>query len=236
MSHLKRALGAMRVLSQRWSTELPEGDRRILRWLASEIIAGLAVGATQLAGESYRMPEDVFGRELNERLAEGRASYEAMKEIARETDKFLVRILREAGVDENHIVGAIGALAQHPPAYAEPLLELVQRLAAEPQLTRELPRGAEAYLAVELYGDALPAEEGDAACLLRLVASFVERQGRLPEALVAPLRWRRGPHGTNAPAGSVADANKDGTAENVSDETSEGGRLFDEAASAARPR
>jgi hypothetical protein len=185
---LKRALGALRVLGQRWSPKLGERERRILRWLTGEAICGLSVSLVRLAGESYRSPEDVFAKHLNERLAEGLASYDAMREIAKQVDKFLIGVLREAGVDDNRVVGAIGALAPRPPGYSEPLLELIQRLAAEPRLTRELPRLAERYFAGDLYGESLI--EADGARLLRLVAAFVERQGRLPAELVAPLKWR----------------------------------------------
>jgi hypothetical protein len=187
---LKRALGAMRVLGQRWSPELGEREQRVLRWIVSETIIGFLVALTRLAGESYRAPEEVFAKDLNERLAEGLASYGAMREIAKQVDTFLVGVLREAGVDDSHVVGAIGALAPRPPGYAEPLHELTQRLAAEPRLTRELPRLADAYLAINLYGGDLSGGESDGARLLRLVAAFIQRQGRLPDELIAPLRLR----------------------------------------------
>jgi hypothetical protein len=189
---LKRALGAMRVLGQRWSPELSEPEQRVLRWLVSETIVGFVVALTRLAGESYRAPEEVFAKNLDERLAEGLASYDAMREIAKQADTFLIGVLREAGVDDSRVVGAIGALAPRPPAYAEPLHELIQRLAAEPRLTRELPRLAEAYLALGLHGGGLGDEESDGARLLRLVAAFIQRQGRLSEELIAPLRLRPG--------------------------------------------
>jgi hypothetical protein len=189
---LKRALGAMRVLGQRWSPELPVPEQRVLRWLASEAIIGFVVAVTRLAGESYRAPEQVFAQHLNERLAEGLASFDAMREIAKQVDKFLVGVLREAGVGDSHVVGAIGALAPRPPSYAEPLLELIQRLAAEPRLARRLPQLAEAYLALELYGGDLGDVEADGARLLRLLAAFIQRQGRLPDELTLPLRRRPG--------------------------------------------
>lgn len=113
-----------------------------------------------------------------------------MREIAKQVDKFLVGVLREAGVGDAHLVGAIGALAPRPPTYAEPLLELIQRLAAEPRLARELPRLIETYLALELYGGELGDVEADSARLLRLVAAFIQRQGRLPDELTLPLRRR----------------------------------------------
>jgi len=184
---LKRALGAMRILGSRWSPSLGEAQQVVLRWLFAELLCGFVIAAVRLAGESYRTPEDVFAKRLNERLAEGLASYDSMREIAKQVDRFMVGVLREAGVGETEVVGAIGALAPRPPAYAEPLLELIQRFAAEPRLARQVPRLAERYAASEY-----PSEEPEAARLLRLVAAFVERQGRVPADLVTPLRWRSG--------------------------------------------
>jgi hypothetical protein len=236
---LKRALGAMRIIGQRWSPDVGEHAQRVLRWIVSEAIIGFSVALTRLAAESYRVPEEVFAKHLNERLAEGLASYDAMREIAKQVDTFLVGVLREAGVDDTGVVGAIGALAPRPPSYAEPLIELVQRLAAEPRLTRELARVTEAYLALGLYGGELDRQEADSARLLRLVAAFIQRQGRLPDALVEPLRRRPADSATEAISAPVeeGDAPSGGLATNGAadgDTTAEESeRLFDDAS--ARP-
>lgn len=189
VASLKRALGAMRVVGNRWSDGLEEGPQRLLRLLFTDIVLGFTIALARLAGESYRTPEKTFEPYLNERLAEGLANFAAMREIAKEVDRFLVGVLREAGVDETHVIGAVGALAPRPPAYAEPLLELVQRLAAEPRLTARLPAISERYASLD-YVIAEEGHEPDEARLLRLVAAFVEKQGKVPAALVAPLRWR----------------------------------------------
>jgi hypothetical protein len=132
-------------------------------------------------------------------------------------------VLREAAVDDSRVVGAIGALAPRPPGYAEPLHELIQRLAAEPQLARGLPRLAEEYLARKLYGGEIAGREPEAARLLRLLVVFIQRQGRLPVELVEPLRRRPGAEGESESDGSsgdaataaepAADAREDGAAE-----------------------
>jgi hypothetical protein len=237
---MKRALGAMRVLGQRWSAELPAPEQRVLRWLASEAIIGFVVAVTRLAGESYRAPEQVFVRHLNERLAEGLASFDSMREIAKQVDKFLVGVLRDAGVGDSHVVGAIGALAPRPPSYAEPLLELIQRLAAEPRLARDLPRLSESYLALELYGGELGDVEDDSARLLRLIAAFIQRQGRMPEELTLPLRRRpnQADRATEEPAveevATPAAADKPEAAGNSSDEPEQ--RLFGDTTTSAAKR
>lgn len=236
---LKRALGAMRIVGQRWSPALDDQERRVLRWLASETIIGFTLAVTRLAGESYRMPEDVFVKSLSERLAEGLASYTAMREISKQVDTFLVGVLRDAGVDDRNVVGAIGALAPRPPNYAEPLTELVQRLAAEPALTCGLPRLTEIYLLLELYGGDLDAREADGARLLRLLEAFIQRQGRLPEELTTALRRRPEAHGS-APAEKRGKSNSTGEdatpASSREDERKTRERLFDDSAASSGRR
>src|SRR5207249_3846651 len=92
---LKRALGACRVLAARHSTDLADAERMAVEWLVAEVVVGITVALTRLAAESYRQPEEVFARHLAERLAEGLASYEAMQEIAKEVDKFMLGVMRE---------------------------------------------------------------------------------------------------------------------------------------------
>jgi hypothetical protein len=203
---LKRALGACRVLGARYSTDLPDAERRVVEWLAAEVVAGVALALTRLAAESYRQPEDVFARHLTERLAEGLASYEAMREIAKEVDKYMLGVLRDSGVDETRAVAALGAMAPRAPGYTEPLLEVISRLAASPLTCATLPRTVDAAYAGS-------AADGEAGRLQRLVATFLERQGRLPVALLAPLRQREESAGVPKPAAvdsDVDDAVADG--------------------------
>ncbi|MEX2645680.1 MAG: hypothetical protein WD249_05410 [Gaiellaceae bacterium] len=190
---LKRAIGACRVLGGRYSENLPEKQRSAVMWLASETITGITLALTRIAALAYRQPEDVFERHLHERLAEGAASYAAMQEMSKTIDKFMLGMLTEFGVDPAKATAAIGAFEPKPPAYAGPLVELVQRLALAAPATVDLPRLAEHYLLGALHAPVrsapVPASnEPETARLLRLVATFLERQAQLPAELLEPLR------------------------------------------------
>jgi hypothetical protein len=198
---LKRALGAARILGGRYADSLPAGERQALEWLAAEVVVATTVALTRLAGESYRAPEEVFARHLAERLAEGLASYSAMREISQQVDKFVMGVLREAGVDPTRVVGALGALTPRPPGYTEPLLELVQRLAAVPAATAELARSAEDAYGRRLLGEG-ETPSGEIGRLLRLVATFLEHQAHLPATLLAPLRERTEPAAPDGESGT----------------------------------
>ena len=190
---LKRMLGASRLLATRYSDALPENERTAIRWLAAQVITGFTLAAVRIAGTAYREPEDVFERHFHERLAEGVASYAAMRELSRTVDKFVVGLLAQAGRDPAQVAGAIGAFEPKVPQYAEPLTELIQRIALAAPAAAELPRLADHYLLSSLdpvvATAAVPAaNEAETGRLLRLVASFLEHQAQLPAALLQPLR------------------------------------------------
>jgi hypothetical protein len=209
---LKRALGAARLMAGRYSSDLPDPQRRATAWLVEEVVVGTTLALTRLAAESYRQPEEVFARHLSERLAEGLASYEAMREIAKEVDKYLLGVLRDSGVDETRAVAALGGFAPRPPAYTEPLLELISRLAASPATTATLPR------AVEAAFTGLP-PVGEAGRLVRLIATFLEGQGRLSSELLGPLRDREPPQ-------PGADGDSQTRKDHAEEESAEAGQLF----------
>lgn len=188
---LKRALGAARVVGERYSDRLPPAEVTALRWLASELVVGIVLAVARLAGESYRQPEAIFSARLGERLAEGLADHRALEQLSKAIDEYMAGVLRQAGVAPGPLVQALGAFAPRPPAYAERLTELVHRFAGSPAAA-----GAAARRADERFADAFlartasaPAGAGDeeADRLIRLVASFVGRSSRLPDELLAPL-------------------------------------------------
>lgn len=189
---LKRALGALRLLGRRWHENLPDDEGEAVRWLVHETLVATVVALADLAGASYRQPSDVFTRDLNRRLAEGVASYEALEAISSTVDQYLVRVLRQAGLDPTQYVGALGALNPEPPAYAEPLAEVLHRLAAAPRATAELGRLVDERLAA-LRGSPVPTsapsipEARRASLLLMTVATFLKAQVKLPDELVKPL-------------------------------------------------
>jgi len=188
---LKKALGAARKLGERWSLELPETEKGAVEWLFTETVLGAIVALVQLAGLGYRQPEDVLARYLHERLAEGLADYRALREISRQVDKVVTAMLPRLGVDPARSVEAIGFFEPKPPSYVEPLTELVERLARQPAATAQLARLADARYALYLGADgSVEPQLGDvraASRLLRLVATFLRGQVRVPETLLEPL-------------------------------------------------
>jgi hypothetical protein len=86
----------------------------------------------------------------------------------------------------------MGLFEPQPPSYAEPLTELVERLARQPQAASKMVQLADCRYA-EFLGasDSPEARLGSVAepeRLNRLVASFLEGQFGVPEALLRPLR------------------------------------------------
>lgn len=191
---LKKALGACRLVGSRWSERLPAAEQLALLWLASELVVSVCVALVRIAAIAYRQPEDVFGRYLRERLSEGVADFRAMEEVSRQVDRVLVGAIRDAGLDPSKAVPYLGTFLPEPPVYAEPLTELIERLARSHAAAADLAR-----LADWTYAEALGAPEGqppisspaETLRLLRLVATFLEIQAKVPAALLTPISSRR---------------------------------------------
>lgn len=191
---VKKALGGLRLVASRWSDSLPADERETLRWLAAELAVGFCLAIVRLAGRAYRQPEDVFVEDLQHRLSEGVASFEAMQEISRSVDRILMGAMRELGVDPSRGVRFLGAFEPQPPAYTEPLAEVIQRLATSREAAADLCRVADGVFA-EDFGAVVPAKPAisstaESLRLLRLVGAFLERQARVPDSLLAPILKR----------------------------------------------
>lgn len=217
---LKRALGACRLLATRISGQLPDSERQAVRWLAHQAAVTVVVATVRIAAASYRQPPAVARTRLSEQLSEGLADYHTLVELSRTVDRYMMAVLREAKVDPGSVVGALGVLSPEAPPYTEPLLEVVERLAAEPAASSQLPRLLDwriAEVALERELGELPAPtlevvNGDADRLLRTIGTFLTGQTKLPRELVegvlvgvSPLR----PEGEaadrqNGQAGTVA--------------------------------
>jgi hypothetical protein len=189
---LKKALGAARRLSERWSPQLPDTERSSVEWMVTEAIVGAILALTQLASLGYRQPEDVLAQSMHERLAEGLADYQALRQMSRQIDKVFVATLTKLGVDPARAAEATGLFEPQAPTYTEPLTELVERLARQPAATARLTCLADTRYAAFLGADgSIESQLGDitdTSRLLRLVATFMEGQIGVPEALLQPLR------------------------------------------------
>lgn len=195
---MKRALGALRVLTTRWAPGLDGPQDEALRFLAGEIVIAVGLNTVRIARDAYSHPEEIFANRLAEQLAEGLADYRTLVDLSKTVDRYILGFLREAGVDPAKAVAAIGAFSPKPPSYAEPLTELIARFAEAPAGASRLP----SYIADRFAGEqGLPAEgERETARLARLLAVFLERQARLPAALLEPI----GRNGETYSAGASA--------------------------------
>jgi hypothetical protein len=173
----------MRSIGARWSSGVPAEERDALRWIAEELVIGFGLAATRIAGDAYRHPEDVFNSQLRERMSEGIADFAAMRKLAATVDSFVLGILREAGVPPRRGISALGAFEPQPPAYIDPLAEVVARLAQAPRAASRLPHGIDAVL--RRRGGAPPSAL--TAQLIRQVHAFLVRQSGLPPDLLRPL-------------------------------------------------
>jgi hypothetical protein len=188
---LKKAFGACRRLSERWSARLPQEERRPIEWLTAESILGAILHLVQLGGAGYRQPEGVFSQTMHERFAEGLADYQSLRQISGQVDKVVTALLSRIGVDPTQAVGALGLFEPQPPAYLEPLTELVERLARQPKAAASIAQIADARYAEWLGADGkveVPIETPEADRLLRLISTFMEGQIGIQGELLVPLK------------------------------------------------
>jgi hypothetical protein len=211
---VKRALGALRLLGRRWHPDLPTTEAAALQWLAEEAVAAVVVASVRLAGDAYRQPTQVFERHLAERLAEGIAPYHVLRDVSQELDRYVMAVLSEAGVDPARQLDRLGALDPKPPGYAEPLTEVLHRLAASPRITASLPRLYDERLAAH-RGSPVPGQGicGDeakkGAQLLQTIAAFLRGQIKVPDALMRPLSEPEPPRPAASKLGSPTSPDDD---------------------------
>jgi hypothetical protein len=203
---IKRALGALRVVTGRWAPGLPAPQDEALRFLAGEIVTAAALNTVRIARDAYSHPEEIFANRLAEQLAEGLADYRTLVELSKTVDRYLLGFSREAGVDPAKAVGAMGAFSPKPPTYAEPLTELVARFAEAPAAASRLPVYVAARFAGEI-GETLD-EQAETGRLARLLAVFLLRQARVPAELLEPIGRNGDVQGAARLPAAASDANR----------------------------
>lgn len=188
---IKRALWAINLLGQYWGGNSGKEQRRSIRWLTRHLQVNIVVGLVRLAGRCYREDPRKSSAQILQELASGpNVDYETMAGLARDVDRYLTTVLRDLDADPGQQVKALGAFSPSPPSYAEPLLEVVERLAAEPEVSPELPRFIDhevARLELEEDIDLLHLDghiQTECARLLRLIGAFVIGQMEVPGDLL----------------------------------------------------
>lgn len=185
---LKRTLGLTREFSRTWPPESHQDAIRAARWFLAEAISIVALNLAIIAGEANTMSAASFQDMATARLASGDVPYFAMRKIAERVDEYVAKLLSSMEAPADIRTGAMGAFLPVPPDYAEPLLELISRLAAEASTTAKLPRQLDALIFERLVRrrDVSPALVGRlqfspaSERQVRLIAAFLRGQFDLP--------------------------------------------------------
>jgi hypothetical protein len=188
---VKRAFGAMRILARFWGSRPNEDEGECLHWLARQLQVNIVVGLVRMAARSYREdPQKATDRLLKELASGPDLDYDTLTRISRDVDRYVTTLLHELKADPGQHASALGAFNPRPPAYFEPLVEVVERIAAAPEAARELPRFADVRLAELELGEQLSGLRirsdlsDECSRLLRLVAAFLSGQLKIPPELL----------------------------------------------------
>jgi len=232
---IKRAFGAVRLLAKAWDAQSDKSQRPTLLWLARQTQINIVVGLVTLAGSSYRQVPDKSGGRLLRELASGPGlDFDTLLRVSGEVDRYVTAILHELDADPGRHVSALGAFNPTPPSYAESLVEVVERLAAEPESSIQLPRFVDVKVAeVELdasFDELQVKDDVMANCerLLRLIGTFLVGQLKVDPSLLAGVlnpsqKKDNNNELTREPTPSPLDQRSEG-------ERSIAGRLFDQPA------
>jgi hypothetical protein len=190
-SGVKRAFGAMRLLDRAWKSRPNDSRAKTLRWLARQLEIDLTVGLVKLAGRAYREDPRRSSEQLLRELASApEIGFDALVRVSGQVDRYVTSLLGELGAEPGQHANALGAFYPTPPKYAESLVEVVQRLAAEPKSSTQLPRYADwkaAEADLETALNQVPAltseQEDDCGRLMRLIRAFVIGQLSVDTAL-----------------------------------------------------
>lgn len=188
---LKRALGACQLLSRKYGEDTTEQESAAIGWLFWQAALVFSVSVVRVAGVAYRQPEELFTSWFLGELAGGTVPVRELERMSRDVDEYVMNLLAQLGATPAQQIDALGFLAPKPPRYAEPLLELVKRFAAEPQAAAALPRVLDWRIAEAALGGSPSFGAADTLRLFRLVAAFLRGQGRVRPELLEPLAPRR---------------------------------------------
>lgn len=196
----KRLIGLYGQLASRWTPDIEDGDSRALRWLLAETVSIFTLNVVAVASEALRSAPDFLVARLGERLSGGLAPASAMRQIAKDVDKYLGGILKAANAPASVTVDAMGALHPQPPPWTESFADLVSRVARNPEQARRLPRQMDIlaherivwkrHISLIPY-DRLALSDPGVGRLVRLVAAFLRSQSNVEvvnRALTAAIK------------------------------------------------
>ena len=196
---LKRTLGLLRQLKQRWPHEQDEQGMRVARWMYAESISVATLQLAKVAGTAISMGLKSFVELATDKLSAGDIPTHNMRNLSDRIDQYIGKLLAATDASFDVKTSAMGAFLPTPPSYLEPLLELIVRLGVSASQTAELPRQIDAVVFERLVRrrnisavvrDRLKLDS-NAERLIRLVGSFLRGQIEVPapvdRVLMAPI-------------------------------------------------
>src|ERR1039457_1143949 len=188
---LKRTLGLIRELGKIWPHESHQNAIQTARWFYAEAISIATLNLAIITGDAISMDARTFEETAMAQLASGDLPSYAIRNISDRFDEYISKLLTSIDAPAEIKVSAMGAFLPVPPDYAEPLLELVSRLANEPVATARLPRQLDAVLFERLVRRRNLSPDvmrrlglsPHAERLIRLIAAFLRGQFALPGAV-----------------------------------------------------
>ncbi|MGO3327661.1 hypothetical protein [Gordonia sp. (in: high G+C Gram-positive bacteria)] len=143
---VKRTLGLIRELSKIWPPNSHTDATKAARWFFAEAISIVTVNLAIIASEANTMDTNTFRQVATARLATGDVPFYAMRKQSERVDEYVAKILNSLDAPADLHTKAMGAFLPLAPDYAEPLLELISRLAADAATTASLPRQMDALV------------------------------------------------------------------------------------------
>lgn len=138
---LKRVIGLLESLADSWTPRIDDDDQSLLRWLYAEAVGVFSLNAALFAGYRLTWADDRAWIEwATDRLTEGAIPMHQMKVVSDAADKYIAGLLSNLRIPHDILTEAMGTFLPIEPEWTESLLALIERLAASPAITRELPR------------------------------------------------------------------------------------------------
>jgi hypothetical protein len=192
---IKRNLGLLRQLKTRWSEQLNHDELHALRWAYAESISILGLHLTLVAGTAVTMSPNPFNELMTAKLATGDVSLRAMEKLADKVDEYVISLLKKTDASLELRTSALGAFRPTEPEYAEPLIELIQRISSQTAATSRLPRQLDMLIFERLVRGRNPRVEvvrrlgyGPASeRFIRTIAAFLRGRIGLPDAVDTAL-------------------------------------------------
>lgn len=188
---LKRTLGLIRELGKSWPATSHVDAVTSANWFFAEAVSIATLNLAIIAGQANTMDAASFRQRAAALLSQGDVPYAAVAKLSELFDEYLGKILTSVNAPAEVRVGAMGAFNPTEPEYAEPLIELISRLASDAATCAVLPRQVDFLMYERLVRHRRPAlgllsRLGISPAterLIKLIAAFLRGQFALPSVV-----------------------------------------------------